>query len=183
MRLFLFSLFSFLSLHLSSNLCNDPLWCNISPPLTSFYSFSSIINLTQWKEAQILSSSSFPILLSSIIKQFPNNFNFLDGDKTFSNIEQLIDYFIDPKTMFNSITNGFISNNYKKKYASEILKKGKEDEKYIRQNYHNLNYLKRSPILQIGSFRYDSRGKIITVGISAIRSPNRQEFLNEFSPG
>lgn len=182
MKLISFFIFiSYISFILTFEECSSLLWCNILPPKTSFYGFNTSINLNLWNKAKLFSFQGKQIFLNKIIQILNQPFNFIDGDKTFLNIEHIVDYFIDPKFMFSKITNGYISNNHKKKYASYILKNGKDDEKYIRQEYNNINYLKRAPIFQIGSFRYDKNGKIITVGVSAIRSPSRQEFLTEFS--
>jgi hypothetical protein len=162
--------------------CLDPIWCAIPMPQVSYYGFNPPNDARLWNEAQAHAASGRLIIAEQVRHIFPHPFDFLDGDKAFHNIEALVDYFIDPKTMFGPIANGAISSNARKRYAASLLKYGKEDEVYIRRGYENIPYTAdRSPIVQIGSFRYNpSTGKIITIGITSIRGPNRQEFFDEF---
>jgi hypothetical protein len=178
-HLVLLTLFQVIPLAVSSN-CDDPVWCTITMPQVSYYGFEPPNDPKLWSEAQIHAASGRLLLAEQVRQIFQQPFDFLDGDKSFRNIEALADYFIDPKTMFSPLTNGIISSTSRKKYAASILKSGKEDEAYIRRGYENLHYANRAPILQIGSFRYTPSGKMVTVGITAIRSPSRQEFFDEF---
>lgn len=106
----------------------DKVWCDIAMPRESSFGFPPPDDLTLWRKAQLIAASGEPILAKAIQEYFPHPYDFLDGDKSFKNIENLIDYFLDPKTMLSPISQGMISERYKKIYASFVLKHGKEDE-------------------------------------------------------
>ena len=158
--------------------CNDPVWCNVEIPMESHFKFKGAIDPVKWKEAQALAASGRQVFAEEIRKIFTHPFDYLDGDKAFKNIEAMVDYFVDPKTMLSPIANGFISTAWKKRYATEVNTFGKEDEKYIRRKYESF-YSRRAPVLQIGSFRY-SDGKVVSVRGNAIRGPDRTSFIKEF---
>jgi hypothetical protein len=155
-------------------------WCGVAMPTKSYFGFDPPVDLELWKRAQAIAASGEPIFAKQIQEVFPHPYDFIDGDKSFRNIENLVDYFIDPKTMFSPISNGVVSKRYRKIYAASLIKHGAEDERYIRPGYENLRYADRAPIAQIGFFRYSDTGVRVTVRGNSVRSSNRQHFLDEF---
>jgi len=160
--------------------CDDPVWCNIEMPKSSYFGFSPPLDAERWKQSQAIAASGRQIFAERIRKIFTHPFDYLDGDKAFRNIENMVDLFIDPKTMFGPITGGYVSTESKKRYARQINRDGKTDEMYIRKSYQS-RYMRRAPIIQIGSFRYNNAGRIVSVGGNAVRSVSRSEFLAEFA--
>lgn len=160
--------------------CDDSVWCNVPIPPGSHFKFIEPIDPERWKAAQILAASGSQVFAEQVRKVMTHPFDYLDGNKAFKNIESLMDYFIDPKTMLGPIANGFMSKKLKKAYAAEINKHGTEDEKYIRRKYESI-HSKRAPIMQIGSFRYNANGKVVSIRGNAVRSVDRPSFLAEFT--
>jgi hypothetical protein len=149
-------------------------------PTESHFKFKGQLDPVKWKEAQLLAASGRQVFAEQVRKIMTHPFDYIDGDKAFKNIEALMDYFIDPKTMLGPIANGFMSTKMKKAYAADINKHGTDDEKYIRRSYES-TYSKRAPIMQIGSFRYNSNGRVMTVRGNAVRGVDRTAFLAEFT--
>ena len=82
-----------------SEACNDPIWCSVPIPKKSHYKFDTpIIDKERWKRAQLAASRGEQVLLRRIIRQFPNTFDFLDGDRSFRRLHSLMDIFVDHKS-------------------------------------------------------------------------------------
>ena len=86
-------------------LCVDPLWCNVEMPSVSHYNFfPPPTDRKRWRRAQIQASNGEQVLLREVIKHFPSQFDFLNGDRSFKPLQPLVDVFINDKTWFNDIT-------------------------------------------------------------------------------
>ena len=84
--------------------CTDPLWCNVPLPEVSHYRFfDPPTDPKRWKKAQILASSGEQVLLREAIKVFPNQFDFLNGDRSFRPIQPVVDVFINEDTWYEPI--------------------------------------------------------------------------------
>ena len=107
--------------------------------------------------------------------------NSLDGDTGFKNVENMVDLFLDPKTMLGPLANGKMTSTSKRRYARMVSKEvdgGKQEERYIRPGYVN-RYAERTPITQIGAFKYEGK-RIVTAKGNAVRGISHKEFLAEF---
>jgi hypothetical protein len=103
-----------------------------------------------------------------------------DGDTGFRNIENMVDMFLDPKTMLGPLAGGKMSSTSKKRYTRMVNKDkdGVKEERYIRPGYVN-RYAERTPIVQIGGFKYEGK-RIVTAKGNAVRGISHKEFLAEF---
>lgn len=106
-----------------------------------------------------------------------------DGDTGFRNIENMVDLFLDPKTMLAPLTStGRITPTSKKRYALMARKEKEQghgrEERYIRPGYTN-SFAERAPIAQIGAFKYEGK-RIVTAKGNAVRGISHKEFLAEF---
>lgn len=104
-----------------------------------------------------------------------------DGDTGFRNIENMVDVFLDPKTMLSPLAGGRMTSTSKKRYARTVSRDKEGDtqeESYIRPGYVN-SYAERTPIAQIGAFKYEGK-RIVTAKGNAVRGISHKEFLAEF---
>jgi hypothetical protein len=161
---------------------NDKVWCEIALPRDSHFGFSPPDDLKLWRKAKTIAASGEPVLAKHIQEVFNHPNDFIDGDKSFKNIENLVDYFLDPNKMFSPIAKGFISTRYQRKRA-QSLKRNKRGEVPVLDLVHdpttdpshqlNLNYSTRAPIIHIGYFITTSTGRRVV-------SVSREDFLEEF---
>lgn len=162
--------------------CTDPVWCNVPMPKLSHFRFMPPpTDEKRWRLAQQVAASGRQVFTERALKAFPYPDNFLDGDTGFKNIENMVDVFLDPKTMLGPLANGKISSTSKKRYARMVTKdgdEGKKEERYIRPGYVN-SYTERAPITQIGAFKYEGK-RIVTAKGNAVRGISHKEFLAEF---
>jgi hypothetical protein len=77
--------------------CSDPLWCNIEMPLKSHFKFDPPTDINKWKVAQLQASRGEQVILSRVMKVFPNHYDFLDGDISFRKLHFAIDFFVDER--------------------------------------------------------------------------------------
>jgi hypothetical protein len=139
-------------------------WCGVAMPTKSYFGFDPPLDLELWKRAQAIAASGEPIFAKQIQEVFPHPYDFIDGDKSFRNIENLVDYFIDPKTMFSPISNGVISTRYQRQREKDMKRYDREEVAVVHQDPDrqiNLNYSTRTPIIHIGSFRTTRTGRKI----------------------
>jgi hypothetical protein len=77
----------------------DDEWCSVRPPSKSHFGFDNIEwDERRWKRAQIQASSGEQVLLEKVIQQFPHPYDYIDGDRSFRNLQKLVDIFVDSKT-------------------------------------------------------------------------------------
>ena len=77
----------------------DAQFCDVPPPKTSHFRFPDAPHdAKRWRAAQILASSGEQVLLKRVVEQFPQPFDYLDGDRSFRGLQKLVDIFVDSKT-------------------------------------------------------------------------------------
>jgi hypothetical protein len=88
-------------------------WCHVQPPTKSLFGFSDAPHdPIRWKKAQYLASSNEQVLLSRIIKHFPDPYQYIDGDRSFRGLQKLVDVFIDSKTKLDPLLPDFADNKF-----------------------------------------------------------------------
>lgn len=85
--------------------CNDPVWCNIEMPKTSYFKFQPPTDPVKWRIAQLQAISGEQVLLKRIVKVFPNHYDYLDGDISFRKLHYAFDFFIDEKNDLSPLRN------------------------------------------------------------------------------
>jgi len=77
--------------------CLDPVWCSIPLLKMSYFKFDPPTDPVRWRIAQIQASKGEKVLLQKVLQQFPNHFDFIDGDITFRKLHYVFDVFVDEK--------------------------------------------------------------------------------------
>jgi hypothetical protein len=75
--------------------CDDPVWCSIPMPATSYFRFDPPTDAHKWRIAQAQAASGEQVLLKRVVAQFPGHNDFLDGDITFRKLHSIFDFFVD----------------------------------------------------------------------------------------
>jgi hypothetical protein len=83
-----------------------PEWCDVPPPVKSYFGFEPPTDLVRWRSAQIAAASGEHSLLKESLKQFSMPNDFLDGDTAFKYIHHYTDIFLDREQGFSSLTDG-----------------------------------------------------------------------------
>ena len=80
-----------------SVVCDDAVWCAVPMPEKSHYNFDGPPNdPVRWRIAQAQAARGEQVLLQRVAKVFPSPWNsFLDGDKSFRGLHNLVDIFVD----------------------------------------------------------------------------------------
>ena len=118
--------------------CQNKVWFTIEMPSRSFYGFDPPTDKKRWQKAQMMAAGNDKILLKRIAKIFPNPMDFLDGDKQFRRIHQMIDIYVDDKYWLRPILNN-------SKIETRV-----EFDKYVPISNDEWKYSKRIPIVSIG---------------------------------
>jgi hypothetical protein len=83
-----------------------PEWCDVPPPVKSYFGFEPPTDLVRWRSAQIAAASGEHSLLKEGLKHFSMPNDFLDGDTAFKYIHHYTDIFLDREQGFSSLTDG-----------------------------------------------------------------------------
>lgn len=87
--------------------CDDPVWCHISPPKESYYGFDDPgMDQRRWKMAQKLASEGANVFIERIVKVHTSPYYYIDGDRIFRNLQPLVDVFTDLKTGLDPLLPG-----------------------------------------------------------------------------
>jgi len=77
--------------------CDDAVWCAVPMPAVSHFNFDGPpTDAARWRVAQAQAARGEQVLLQRVAKVFPSPWNsFLDGDKSFRGLHNLVDIFVD----------------------------------------------------------------------------------------
>ena len=167
--------------------CDDPskksiIWCKIKPPKKSLFRFPQPpTDMEKWKRMQNYAIDGEQVLLKQILKYFPTEHNFLDGDVLFRSYHHVADYYVDDNYHFGILN--YENNSAEAKLASpeqkilkfhenlkDMLENNKDRRKYDWEIKHKLQrtqvvpetipfyHLNRVPILHLGYFVFPKAG-------------------------
>jgi len=146
------------------DVCNDPTWCDVNIPDTSYFNFEPPTDINRWKRAQLQALRGEQVLLKRIANYFPHPLNFLDGDRSFRKLHLGVDVFMDERRWLSSITSqGLIKSKQEKPYEWETKKVSVIPRTY---DYISAN---RAPIVQLGYITF--------------KRDNNQFFMGNFQAG
>lgn len=161
----------------SSEVCVDPIWCNVKMPSKSYFKFDPPDDTVRWRHAQVLAASGEAVLLKKVMKHFPHPLDFIDGDRSFRRIHALVDIFVDKTIGLDDLKQS--GQNPARVDLGEL---GKFEGKRVVPAAYNYRTVGRAPLLSIGYtvFNRDSNEYFSgdRLGYSGIERP---DFLSRWS--
>lgn len=135
-------------------------WCNVPMPNISHFKFDPPTDPYRWRQAQILAKNGDHVLLSRIVKAFPNYWQFLDGSTEYRQQQRIGDAFVDIKN--SDLT--FLTDQPSQKNQQLMSHKefGPIPSPY---DLRDSNFSARAPIVFLGYSAFDqlkSRGDHFT---------------------
>ena len=143
----------------NSVICDDPVWCSLQMPKTSFFKFNPPTDVEKWQMARIHATQGNQILLYEISKVLQHHFDFLDGDVHFRKMHYMGDVFVDEKDWLSSITKSKKQIQPQLKpgslFGKEKAEKWQREGKVVTPREYDIKGANRSPIVHVGYHAFD----------------------------